>query len=111
MDQPYYLKDIVKPAALFFGRLVAVKVRSLVDAWQLQHRIGVRLFELELTQRPIRCLAHHEMLSSRGNIAETALQRINVEERSTSSGLEGDCGHALRHLGNVRRGCANLGLP
>jgi hypothetical protein len=46
----------------------------------LEHRIGVRLIELELAQSAVRCLAYDKTLSRTKNIAETALQRVVVEE-------------------------------
>src|SRR5260370_25119303 len=77
----------------------------------LEHRIGVGLIELELTESPIRCLANVKMLAGGRNIAVTALKRVGVEERSASCRLESDAGHALRHLRDVGRGRSRLSLP
>ena len=57
----------------------------------LEHRISVRLIELELAQRLVRCLAHNTMLTSGKNIAQAPLQRSRVEgpARNDSTDLDG----------------------
>src|SRR5215469_4111579 len=77
----------------------------------LEHRISIRLIELEQAQSPIRCLAHIKVLAGGRNIAVTALKRVGVEERSASCRLESDAGHAQRYLRDVGRGGARLSLP
>jgi hypothetical protein len=84
--------------------------RPLGNNTCLEHRIRVRLIELELSQSLVRCLTHRKMLSGSKYIAVTALQRIRVEERPASSRLESYAGNTLRNLSNIRGGRPRLGL-
>ena len=61
----------------------------------LEHRIRVWLGELELAERAISRLTHHEMLPRSMNVTEAALQRVGIEKRASARRLEGDGGHPL----------------
>ncbi len=76
----------------------------------LEHRIRVRLAELELAQSAIRRLTYYKVLADRVRVAEAALQRIGIEESAATRGLKRNCGNVLPHLGDVRRGGARLSL-
>jgi hypothetical protein len=75
-----------------------------------EHRICVRLAELELAKRTVGRLADQKMLAGSVYIAEAALERVGIEESTAARRLECNRCHALRYLGDISSRRARLGL-